>query len=158
MARSALTEMNIYHAGVVTANEDIFNGNLTTDIVSLANYDGAVFVIVKGAGATGTAVITVESCDDTSATTSTAVAFNYAACTSGNTWGNITAATSSGFTTTAGANQSYAIEIRADELNGNDKYVRMVATESANDPVDGAALVILVDPKYPADPPREAIT
>ena len=158
MARSALTELNIYHAGVVTANEDIFNGTMTTDIVSLANYGGAVFVIVKGAGGTGTAVITVESCDDTSATTSTAVAFNYAVCTSGNTWGSITAATASGFTTTAGANQSYAIEIRADELSGTDKYVRMVATESANDPCDGAGLVILVDPKYPADPPREAIT
>ena len=113
---------------------------------------------MKGAGGTGTAVITVESCDDTSATTTTAVAFNYAVCTSGNTWGSITAATASGFTTTAGANQSYAIEIRADELSGTDKYVRMVATESANDPCDGAGLVILVDPKYPADPPREAIT
>ena len=158
MARSALTEMNIYHAGVVTANEDIFNGNMTTDVISLANYGGAVFVIVKGAGGTGTAVITVESCDATTPTTSTAVAFNYAACTSGNTWGSITAATSSGFTTTAGANQAYAIEIRADELSGTDKYVRMVATESANDPCDGAGLVILVDPKYPADPPREAIT
>lgn len=158
MAKSALTEMNIYHAGIVTANEDIFNGNLTTDIVSLANYGGAVFVIVKGAGATGTATVTIESCDDTSGSTTTAVAYNYAACTSGNTWGSITAATSSGFTTTAGANQTYAMEIRADELSGTDKYVRMVATEVANDPVDGACLVILVDPKYPADPPREAIT
>ena len=158
MGRSLLTELNIYHAGIVTANEDIFNGNMTTDIVSMANYDSAVFVIVKGAGGTGTAVITIESCDDTTPTTSTAVAFNYAQTTSGNTIGNITAATSSGFTTTAGANQTYVMEIRADELSGSDKYVRMVATESANDPVDGAGLVILGHPKYPADPPREAIT
>ena len=47
MGRSLLTELNIYHAGIVTANEDIFNGNMTTDIVSMANYDSAVFVIVK---------------------------------------------------------------------------------------------------------------
>jgi hypothetical protein len=158
MARSALTELNLYHAGIVTANEDIYNGNLTTDVVSLANYGGAVFFIVEGAGGTGTAVITIESCDDTTPTTSTAVAFNYSVCTSGNTIGSITAATSSGFTTTAGTNQSYMMEIRADELSGTHKYVRMVATESANDPVDGAAGVILVHPKYPADPPREAIT
>ena len=158
MARSALTEMNIYHAGIVTANEDIYNGNMTTDVISLANYGGAVFVLVEGAGGTGTAVITIESCDDTTPTTTTAVAYNYTVCTSGNTWGSITAATSAGFTTTAGTNQAYAMEIRADELSGTNKYVRMVATESANDPVDGAGLVILVDPKYPADPPREAIT
>jgi len=37
MGRSLLTELNIYHAGIVTANEDIFNGNMTTDIVSMAN-------------------------------------------------------------------------------------------------------------------------
>lgn len=158
MARSALTDINLYHAGIATANEDLFNGNLTTDVVSLANYGGAVFFIVKGAGATGTAVITIESCDDTTPTTSTAVAFNYSVCTSGNTIGSITAATSSGFTTTAGANQSYMMEIRADELSGTHKYVRMVCTESANDPVDGAAGVLMVHPKYPADPPREAIT
>ena len=158
MARSALTEMNIYHAGIVTANEDIYTGNMTTDIVSLANYDGAVFVLVEGAGGTGTAVVTIESCDDTTPTTATAVAFNYTTTTSGNTISSITAATASGFTTTAGTNHTYAMEIRADELSGTNKYVRMVATESANAPVDGAGLVILVNPKYPADPPREAIT
>ena len=157
MARSALLDINPY-THPATAHEDLFNGNLTTDIISLANYGSAIFVLTKGPGATGTAVITVESCDDTSATTSTAVAFNYTITTSGNTIGSITAATSSGFTTTAGTNQTYCMEIRADELSGTDKYVRMVATESANDPVDGAGLVILVDPKYPADPPREAIT
>ena len=158
MARSLLTELNVYHAGIVTANEDIYNGNMTTDVVSLANYDSAVFVLVHGAGGTGTAVVTIESCDDTTPTTATAVAFNYSVCTSGNTIGSITAATSSVFTTTAGTNQSYAIEIRADGLSGTNKYVRMVATESANDPVDGAGLVILGHAKYPQDPPREAIT
>jgi hypothetical protein len=158
MARSPLTEINLYHAGIATANEDLFNGNLTTDIMSLANYGYALFWIVKGAGATGTAVVTIESCDDTSGTTTTAIAYDYSVCTSGNTIGSITAATSSGFTTTAGANQSYMIAIGADELSGTDKYVRMVMTESANDPVDGAAGVLMVHPKYPADPPREAIT
>ena len=157
MATSALLSINPY-THPATAHEDLFNGNLTTDIISLANYSSAVFILAKGPGATGTATITVESCDDTSGTTTTAVAFNYAVCTSGNTWGNITAATSSGFVTTAGANQAYAIEIRDDQLSGTDKYVRAVFTETANDPVDGAVISLGVDPKYPADPPREMIT
>ena len=132
MATSALLSINPY-THPATAHEDIFNGNLTTDIVSLANYGSAIFVLTKGPGATGTATITVESCDDTSATTSTAVAYNYAASTSGNTWGNITAA-------------------------GSDKYVRAVFTETANDPVDGAVISIGMNPKFPADPPKEMIT
>ena len=49
MSNSMLTMLNFYHAGIVTANEDIWNGNATTDIVSLANYDEAIFFIVKGA-------------------------------------------------------------------------------------------------------------
>ena len=103
-------------------------------------------------------MVTVESCDDTTPTTATAVAFQYAACTSGNTWGSITDATASGFTTTAGANQSYVISIRADGLSGSNKYVRMVNTESANDPVDGGIGVVLCQPKHPQDPPLAAIT
>ena len=157
MSRSSLLDFNAY-THPATAHEDLFNGNLTTDIISLANYGGAIFILAKGPGATGTATITVESCDDTSGTTTTAVAFNYAVCTSGNTWGNITAATSSGFVTTAGANQAYAIEIRDDQLSGTDKYVRAVFTETANDPVDGAVISIGMGPKYAADPPREMIT
>jgi len=158
MAETQALHMNAYHAGIVTANEDIFNGNPSTDILSMANYEEVCFIIAKGAGATGTAVITVESCDDTSGTTTTAVAYTYRATTSGNTVGSLTAATASGFTTTAGANQIYEIFIKADELNGSDKYVRMVATESANDPCDGAIISIGLSPKYLADPPREMIT
>ena len=157
MSQSSLLDYNIY-THPATAHEDIFNGNLTTDIVSLANYGGVIFSVIKGPGATGTATITVESCDDTSATTTTAVAFNYIVCTSGNTWGNITAATASGFTITAGANQCYVIEIRDDQLSGTDKYVRAVFTESANDPVDGAVFSMGVNPKFPQDPAKEMIT
>ena len=157
MARSALLDINPY-THPATAHEDLFNGNLTTDIISLANYGSAIFVLTKGPGATGTAVITVESCDDTSATTTTAVAYNYRVCTSGNTWGDITAATSSGFTTTAGANQNYMVEIRDDQLSGTDKYVRAVFTESANDPVDGSVISIGMNAKFPQDATKEMIT
>lgn len=157
MAKSALLDINAY-THPATAHEDLFNGNLTTDVISLANYGSAIFVLTKGPGATGTAVVTVESCDDTTPTTSTAVAYSYAVCTSGNTWGDITAATSSGFTTTAGANQCYVIEIRDDQLSGSDKYVRAVFTESANDPVDGAVISLGMNPKYPQDAPPEMIT
>ena len=142
----------------LTAHEDIFNGTPTTDIVSLANHDAAVFLITKSAGGTGTAVITVESCDDVTPTTATAVAFYYQENTSGNTWGSRTSATSSGFTTTAGANQQYKVWVHSDGLSGTNKYVRLKATESANDPVDGAIITMLVGEKYPQATPQAAIT
>jgi hypothetical protein len=133
MAYSEAAVVNVVH-NTLTAHEDIFNGTPTTDIVSLESYTEALFIIEKSAGATGTAVITVESCDDTTPTTS------------------------SGFTTTAGANQAYKIWIRDSELSGTDKYVRLKATESANDPCDGAIVTVLLGPKYPQDPPAAAIT
>ena len=142
----------------ITAHEDLFNGTPTSDIVSLANADAAVFLITKSAGGTGTAVVTGESCDDTTPTTATAGAFEYQAGTRGNTWGDRTSATSSGFTTTAGANQVYKIFIKDTDLSGTNSYVRLKATESANDPVDGAIVTVLLNPKYPQDPPKEVIT
>ena len=157
MAYSEAAVINFVH-NTLTAHEDIFNGTPTSDIVNMDGWTECLWLIDKSAGGTGTAVITVESCDDTSATTATAIAFDYQAMTSGNTWGSRTAATSSGFTTTAGANQGYKLWVRADELSGTDKFVRLKATESANDPVDGAILSVLLGPKYPQDPPAAAIS
>jgi hypothetical protein len=157
MAYSEAAVVNVVH-NTLTAHEDIFNGTPTTDIVNMDGWTEALFIIEKSAGGTGTAVITVESCDDVTPTTATAVAFDYQSCTSGNTWSSRAAATSSGFTTTAGANQAYKIWIRADELSGTDKFVRLKATESANDPVDGAIVTVLLGPKYPQDPPAAAIS
>ena len=157
MAYSEAAVINMVH-NTLTAHEDIFNGTPTTDIVNMDGWTECLWIIEKSAGGTGTAVITVESCDDVTPTTATAVAFDYQVMTSGNTWGSRAAGTSSGFTTTAGANQGYKVWIRADELSGSDKYVRLKATESANDPVDGAIVTILLGPKYPQDPPAAAIT
>lgn len=158
---SMLQKMNAYNAapsGVIAANEDIFNGDPATDVLSMENYEEIVFIIVKNAGATGTATITVESCDDTTPTTTTAVAFRYQATTSGNTIGAVTAAAAAGFATTAGANQLYTISIKSDELSGTDKYVRLVATEVVDSPCDGAIMAIGFYPRYEQDVPVEMIT
>jgi len=109
------------------------------------------FVIQKGAGATGTATITVESCDDTTPSTATAIAFKYRVCTSGDTFGAWTAATSAGFTTTAGADQVYEISIISANLYSTDKYVRLQCTEVVNSPCDGGMCAIMTEPRYAED-------
>jgi len=154
MTARLMENLNVYNccpSGIIAANEDIFNGNPASDVISMENYDSIMFIIVKNAGATGTATITVESCDDTTPSTTTAIAFHYQACTSGNTWGAVTAATTAGFTTTAGADQCYLIEVSAAALSGTDNFVRLQATEVVNNPCDGAILCVLGNPRYTAD-------
>lgn len=153
--------INPYNCGpssIVAAYEDVFNGDPTSDIVGLARYEEAVFLIVKGAGATGTATITIEACDDVTPSNSTAIAFRYKVCTSGNTWGSWATATTAGFTTTAGANQAYMISVAPEDLTAGYDYVRMDCTEVVDSPCDGAILVILGNPRYSQDVQLEAIT
>jgi len=136
------------HCSTVAACEDMFNGDPASDVISLAKYGKVIFFIVLNAGATGTATITVESCDDVTPSTSTAVAFKYWVCTTPDVWGDMQSATSSGFATTAGATAMYAIEIDATELSSTDSFVRMQCTEVVDSPVDGNFMAIAGNPRY----------
>ena len=138
---------------------DAFAGTVGSDVVNFANYHSIVFVIYKGVGTTGTSTITVEACDDTTPSNTTAIPFRYKAITSGDTEGALTAATTSGFTTTAGSSQLYLIEVDQQEMGdtGYD-YVRLKAVESADDPVLGGVLIIGNGARYAQDVPATAIT
>lgn len=149
--------VNAMPSGNQAAYEDLFNGDPSTDIVNLSNYDKATWVIQKAAGATGTATITVESCDDTTPSNTTAIGFDYWVCTSGDTFGDKQTATSTGFTTTAGANQVYAIEVNSSELDSTDKYARLTLTEDTNDPVDGTVTCIMSGPRFTHEVMKTAI-
>lgn len=133
---------------------DAFAGTVYSDIVKLDNSAWVTFYVLKGAEATGTTLITVQPCSNASAgATGAGVAFNYRVCTSGDTWGAITAATSAGFTTTAGAAQMYAIEVDPDVVQETDGYnwVRLKMVEQANDPCTGAILIQHSNLRYAKD-------
>lgn len=127
---------------------DAFDGTVYSDIINMKNHEEITFVIYKGVGTTGTSTITVEACDDASASNSAAIAFDYQAITSGDTHGAMTAATTTGFTTTAGSSQLYLIRVKAQALSNNYGYVRLKAVEVANSPVLGGILAILSGPRY----------
>ena len=150
----AIEGMNVYNAansGLIAANEDMFNGDPMTDVLSMAIYQDIIFIITKNAGATGTATITIESCDNTTPSNTTTVAFRSQSTTSGNTVGAWTARAAAGFTTAAGADQVYVIWVRAEVLDDGDQFVRMVMAESANNPVDGAVVAIGLNPRFSFD-------
>jgi len=137
---------------------DAFAGTKYSDIVSMRNYGTCEFIIYKGVGTTGTSTITVEACDDVSASTTAAVAFRYQAITSGDTPGSITEATTAGFTTTAGSSQLYRVWVDASELASEGyEFVRLKAVEVANDPVLGGILINLSEPRHDAEVPATAI-
>ena len=136
------------HCSAVAACEDMFDGDPASDVISMADYGSVIFFIVCNAGATGTATITVESCDDVTPSVSTAVAFKYWACTTPDVWSDMGSATTSGFATTAGATAMYAIEISAEALSGTDSFVRLQCTELVNSPVDGNFMAIAGRGRY----------
>lgn len=140
--------VNVGNSSFIAANEDIFNTDPASDVINMAEWERATFVIQKGAGAAGKAVITVESCDNVTPDTATAIAFKYRKCISGDTFGAWTDATSIGFTTDAGADQVYEISVGSDGLSGEDQYVRLQLTEDTDGPCDGGILAILTDPRY----------
>ena len=100
--------------------------------------------------------MTVESCDDTTPTTTTA--FRYRKQTTPDTFGAWTDATATGFTTTAGADQVYEVLVDAEDLSGTDKYVCLQLTEDTDSPCDGAVVCILFGPRYGKGVPDSVLT
>lgn len=122
---------------------DAFSGTVYSDVVNVKNLGKVLFVLVVGVGTTGTSTITVQACDDVTPSNRTAIPFRYREILTGDTEGTITAATATGFTTTAGSSKLIAVEIDESDLAATGYgYVQLKAVESANDPVLGGILVI----------------
>lgn len=130
---------------------DAFAGTVRSDIYNMGTYDRALFVIYVGVGATGTSVITVNSCDDTVPSTRTAIPFWYREITATDVEGAISRATASGFTTTAGSSKIVLVEVAAQDLADGHKYVELQAVESVNNPVLGGVHVMLGAARYKED-------
>ena len=111
--------------------------NGSTDIINVALQHAITFVIQKGAGAVGTATVTVDACDTVGPGNTTAIPFQYRRMIGGtNTWGALTVATAAGFVTTANANDMYEIsvdpaEVTAATVNAatGNHYVRLTMTQ-----------------------------
>lgn len=137
---------------------DAFSGTVTSDVVNMKNHGRVRFLVFSGVGTTGTSTITVEACDDTTPTTTSAIPFRYRRTAAAGTPGAITAATSAGFTTTAGSNQIYEIEVDAEALAASGYgYVRLKAVEVVNDPVLGGILILMENAKFAGASPSSAV-
>jgi hypothetical protein len=120
-----------------------------------------------GVGATGTATITVLAGSDAvtagtvGPTASTAIPFHYKAITSTDIEGAYTAATLSGFTTTAGSSQLYIIEVDIEavgSLTAGYQYIYLKFAEVVNSPVLGGVIAMCHGARYAQDIPATAVT
>ena len=142
--------LELYHiVNALIPSAEAFTGAVQTVPINLKNFEHVSFVIQCGAGAVGTAAVTVEACSDTTPTTLVAIPFVYQECISGDTFGAIQKAPATGFTTAAAANKVYKIDVDADVLAASGYgYIRVKSVESAVGAISGGILAILVEPRY----------
>jgi hypothetical protein len=130
---------------------DFMAGTVTTDIVKCQSGAGVVFWIFRGNATAGTetGTVTVEACDTVVPGTATAVPFRYRISTTPDVWSAYSEAAAAGFTMTAGDNQVYEVFVPASALAAvGYAYVRLKIVEVINDPVVGAVLMAVVQPRY----------
>lgn len=136
---------------VLLPGADALAGTKTSAPVNLSKFTDVEFILAKGAGATGTSVITVEACIASDGSSPTAIPFNYRkSADRGDTWGDLIAASALGFTTGAAANELYSIEVSgiAAIASVGKKFVRIKAVEGADSPVDATIVALLHGARY----------
>lgn len=119
--------------------------------VNMSDYLAATFFLLWGVGATGTNVVTVNAATDASNTSPTAIPFRYRSWGQGNTTaafdtaGAWALATTAGFTTTAGSQQAYAIEVNAQDMShSGKKYAVLKLVAGVNSALLGCAFALLL--------------
>jgi len=144
--------------------EDIFEGNVVSDVFKLSNWGGAYVTVTKLAGTVGTATFGVEACDDNVPTTSPALTggwwFRYQTTPDVfSAWELEADATTA---ITAGANSIWEFYIPSSILEGaasqlNYGWCRFTLTETESTAVDGGVHLLLVDPKVAQSIPATVI-
>ena len=138
---------------VIAPTADLYTADPGGDVIDMRGYERCTFLVYQKTSTsnTGKATITVEKCDDATPTNTTAIAFNYRVNESAATadaFGALTAAATTGFSTTANKTAVYAVEVRQNQLDSSKPYVRIKFAEGVNDPVVGCVLSVLSGAKH----------
>lgn len=134
-----------------------FAGTVYSDIVNMKEYSVARFIYHKAVGATGTATLTLEACDDNTGTNPVAIPFSYQAYTGADDLpGAVASALAAGFTTTAGSSQLYVLEADSQRL-GTKGWLRLKSVEVVASAVLGGVVIELLGPRYATDIPNTAV-
>lgn len=158
MGAKGITIAEECHVVNALVAQDVSGGTFDTDVISMKNAAHATVILALGTTG-GTSTITVQECDDTTPTNTSAIAFDYYSETtdSGDTLGDRASATTSGFTTSANDNIFYVIEIDASQLSDGYPYFRVHGTDPSG-ATYVACIVILSGIRYAIENTPTAIT
>lgn len=138
----------VHRAQGIPPVADAFDTTQYTDTADASLGDWVCFVVQKGVGVTGTSTYTVVAADDTTgtataaATNETAIVFKYRVCSTADTWGALTDATTSGFLSTAGSNGMIEVWVDARTVAATGyRYVRLKSAEGTNSPVLAGVMI-----------------
>ena len=130
--------------GLPPVADALSGATVYTDIVDASLAEWVEFIVQKGVGTTGTATFTVQACDDTTPSNTSAIPFWYARAATADTYGTLTAATSTGYLNTAGSNHIERIFVDSKQVAlAGYRYVRLKAAEAVDDPVLAGIIVVL---------------
>ena len=149
-----------YIGNAIVPAANAYAGGVTSDVFNMANFHAGGFLISQGAiEDTGISnLVTVLSCDDTTPSNTSAIAFNYQVYTaSTDTWGAIGTATSSGYnfnSNNAVSNGMHAIWFTAAavEAAAGYTYVQLSIAETANKTVTAGVRFFGFEGRYHGTP------
>ena len=140
------------HVVPVIAPVDITTTTTNTIPVGVKEYEAIEFIILFGAITTDTAVLKVYECDDTTPTTSTAIAFKYRKTSAVGTdmTGALTAGTSSGITiAVTDDNKCVLVDVDPAALTSGYPYVKLSLDPGASMTVCVLSAIAILKPRYP---------
>ena len=130
---------------------DFNNGTVYSDIIEVGG-EGILFLYYKGVSAgADAATLTVQACSTITATATSAVPFWYKqVATTDSGW---TAATTTGFSITAGSSGLYVVAVPKDVFASTGyKYAKLLCTQVTDDPVVACVLACVYGLRYSPQP------
>ena len=147
---------------------DAFAGGVSTDVVSLKDYNRVTFIIITGAiedsGVSN--LCKVQACDNTTPSNTTDIPFyrnSLSWSTTVDTWGALALAPSTGYNFTVNAAVANAVHIAtvtSDMVEANAAgypFVRLNIAETVNKTITATVLILLTEPRNPQAIPVTAI-
>lgn len=149
MSSGLLSERVFFNGGLAPVADGLA-GTVDSDYVSTKHYARVTFVVIRGVATGGTAdhTFTVRASSDNAGTGATAIPFKYRQGTLAGVLGAVTAATTAGYTNTAGSNRIDVIEVDAASAADGKPFVNLRSVEVTNDPVVACILTILHSASY----------
>lgn len=132
---------------------DFLSGTVRSDVVNAKGYEKIIFMLeVNAESSAGVSAITVQATAANTTSSPTAVVFKYSSVAAGivDGQGDLTAATTSGFSTTAGEHRIYIIEVDPRDLPDDKPFVHLAAVESVDAAVVGTLQILCLNPRYGA--------